>query len=280
MLTNTTFSWNPTRKARYCAKRPTAGAAPVPNGPHPPREQRRLTQAIRSFGLDLLHCTSNTAPLRSGVPLVITLHDIIYLESLSLTKGTCYQHVGNLYRRWNVPRVVPACEQIITVSAFEQQRIRQHFGAGVGPVAVVGNSASAHFQVLADPAATPPTLAQLQKLVERVSRANAAMQVAGLLLYSDGQYVQVLEEARDTVRALRAKISQDPRHLRVAVVSEGLLPARQFAEWSMDFGFADAREPEKVLATIQEPLPGPDVTVSNPQPQALLHSFGQGLGGA
>ena len=48
----------------------------------------------------------------------------------------------------------------------------------------------------------------------------------------------------------------------MAVVSEGLLPARQFAEWSM--GFADAREPEKVLVTIQEPLPRPDVTVSNP----------------
>ena len=221
---------------------------PVPGGPYPPWEQRRLTQAIRSFGPGLLHYTNNTAPLRSGVPLVITLDDIIYLESLSLTKGTCYQHVGNLYRHWNVPRVVPACEQIITVSAFEQQRIRQHFGAGVGPVAVVGNSASAHFQVLAAPAAlaaTPPTPAQLQELIERARRANAAVQVTGLLPYSDG-----------------------------------LLPARQFAGWSMDFGFADAREPEKVLATIQEPLPGPDMTVSNPQLQALLHSFGQELGGA
>ena len=62
---------------------------PVPGRPYPLWEQRRLTQAFRFFGLDLLHCTSNTAPLCSGVPLVITLHDIICLESLSLAKGTC-----------------------------------------------------------------------------------------------------------------------------------------------------------------------------------------------
>lgn len=134
----------------------------VPGGPYPVWEQHRLPQAMRPFGLDVLHCTSNTAPLRPGVPLVITLHDIIYLESLSLTKGTFYQRAGNLYRRWNVPRVVPACEQVITVSAFEQQRIRQQFGAGVGPVAVVGNSASAHFRVIADPAALAATAAKYQ----------------------------------------------------------------------------------------------------------------------
>jgi glycosyltransferase involved in cell wall biosynthesis len=135
---------------------------PVPGGPYPLWEQRRLPQAIRPFGLDMLHCTSNTAPLHPGVPLVVTLHDIIYLESLSLTKGTLYQRIGNLYRRWNVPRVVPACEQLITVSAFEQHRIQQHFGAGVAPVAVVGNSASTHFRVLADPAALAATAAKYQ----------------------------------------------------------------------------------------------------------------------
>ena len=114
----------PDEDSQVLRKTANCRITPVPGGPYPPREQRRLTQAIRSFGLDLLHCTSNTAPLCSGVPLVITLHDIIYLESLSLTKGTCYQRVGNLYRRWDMPGAVPACEQIITVSAFEQQRIR------------------------------------------------------------------------------------------------------------------------------------------------------------
>ena len=43
---------------------------------------------------------------------------------------------------------------------------------------------------------------------------------------------------------------------------------------------AQRRELEKVLATIQEPLLGPDVTVSNPQLLVLLYSFGQGLSGA
>lgn len=124
----------------------------IPGGPYPLWEQRKLTQAVKQHRVDLLHCTSNTAPLNPGVPLVITLHDIIYLESVSLTKGTWYQRLGNIYRRWNVPRVVPACQQILTVSAYEQQRIMQHFKLSEDQVQVVYNSVGSHFKVIDDAA--------------------------------------------------------------------------------------------------------------------------------
>lgn len=124
----------------------------VSGGPYPLWEQVRLPQAAKRHRIDLLHCTSNTAPLNPGIPLVITLHDIIYLESVSLTKGTWYQRLGNVYRRWNVPRVVPACQQILTVSAYEQQRIMQHFKLLESQVQVVYNSVGSHFKVLENPA--------------------------------------------------------------------------------------------------------------------------------
>lgn len=47
---------------------------------YPLWEQFALPRAIRRIKPDLLHCTSNTAPVFCSVPLVLTLHDIIFLE--------------------------------------------------------------------------------------------------------------------------------------------------------------------------------------------------------
>jgi len=118
----------------------------VEGGPYPYWEQVKLPQKVKEYNVQLLHCTSNTAPLKPGVPLVLTLHDIIYLERLDLKKGTWYQRLGNLYRRWNVPKIVPSCAAILTVSAFEQKRIEQHFKLPKDQVKVVYNSVGDHFK--------------------------------------------------------------------------------------------------------------------------------------
>lgn len=47
---------------------------------YPLWEQWALPRAINKCKPDLLHCTSNTAPLRIQVPLILTLHDIIFGE--------------------------------------------------------------------------------------------------------------------------------------------------------------------------------------------------------
>ena len=93
-------------------------------------EQFVLPVAARKHRCDILHCTSNTAPVNTKIPLIITLHDIIYLESISVLKkgGTWYQKFGNIYRRLVVPRVVHISKKIITVSEFEKDRIRNYFG--------------------------------------------------------------------------------------------------------------------------------------------------------
>ncbi|HSJ66761.1 MAG TPA: glycosyltransferase family 1 protein [Anditalea sp.] len=122
----------------------------IEGGPYPIWEQVHLPKALKIHKIQLLHCTSNTAPLRPGVPLVITLHDIIYLEKMDLKKGTWYQRIGNLYRRWNVPKVVPNCETILTVSEFEHKRIVDHFKLKNQDVQVVYNSVGDHFLAEAD----------------------------------------------------------------------------------------------------------------------------------
>ena len=47
---------------------------------YPLWEQVALPRNVSKIKPDLLHCTSNTAPLNCPVPLVLTLHDIIFLE--------------------------------------------------------------------------------------------------------------------------------------------------------------------------------------------------------
>lgn len=123
-------------------------------GSYPLWEQRALPAAARKAGCQLLHCTSNTAPLNPGMPLVITLHDIIYLESISLFKkgGTWYQKVGNMYRRFVVPRVVRKSERIITVSHFEKRRIGEFFGFAADDPHLVAiyNGVGDHFKPIED----------------------------------------------------------------------------------------------------------------------------------
>jgi len=123
-------------------------------GPYPSWEQYALPRAAKAEGCDILHCTSNTAPLNSGIPLVVTLHDIIYLESISIFKkgGTWYQKFGNMYRRYVVPRVVKRSDKIITVSEFEKNRIHEFFGFPKSDDRLVAiyNGVSKHFRKIED----------------------------------------------------------------------------------------------------------------------------------
>lgn len=122
----------------------------IPGGPYPYWEQVLLPKAVKEHGVELLHCTSNTAPLNLSIPLVVTVHDIIYLEKWNFTKGTAYQIVGNLYRRWNVPPVVRKSSMVITVSDFEKRRIREHFHLSENQIRTVYNGVGTHFRRVTD----------------------------------------------------------------------------------------------------------------------------------
>ena len=71
----------------------------------------------------MLHCTSNTAPIRCKTPLILTLHDIIFLEPRDKSNKSLYQNMGWFYRRFVVPKILKKCKCIITVSNFEKNNI-------------------------------------------------------------------------------------------------------------------------------------------------------------
>ncbi len=121
-------------------------------GPYPIWEQIALPLAAHRAHCDLLHCTSNTGPIWSKVPLITTLHDIIYLESISIFKksGTWYQKFGNLYRRWIVPTVVRKSKRVVTVSEFEKERIQKFMDLGSNLFAIY-NGVGEHFKKIENP---------------------------------------------------------------------------------------------------------------------------------
>lgn len=90
---------------------------------YPLWEQFTLPKAVKELNLDMLHCTSNTAPIRCKIPLILTLHDIIFLEPRDKSNKSLYQNLGWFYRRLVVPRILRKCQYIITVSNFEKNNI-------------------------------------------------------------------------------------------------------------------------------------------------------------
>ena len=79
----------------------------------------------------------------------------------------------------------------------------------------------------------------LLELLKTSRENNASLGVTGLLLYKDGNFLQLLEGEQATVQKLYAKIESDPRHYNVTTLMEGPLDQRQFPAWSM--GFRDLR---------------------------------------
>ena len=90
---------------------------------YPLWEQFLLPRAVNQLNLDMLHCTSNTAPILCKVPLILTLHDIIFLEPRDKSNKSLYQNMGWRYRRFVVPKILKKCKRIITVSEFERNNI-------------------------------------------------------------------------------------------------------------------------------------------------------------
>ncbi|MGZ3939404.1 MAG: glycosyltransferase, partial [Flavisolibacter sp.] len=121
-------------------------------------EQIALPRKLGSRKLDLLHCTANTAPLNLSVPLVVTIHDIIYLEQVNF-KGSTYQNLGNLYRRFIVPRVAKKAKLILTVSEFEKDNIIKTLRLPSDKVRVLYNGVAAQF----NNRYTPDTITEFKK---------------------------------------------------------------------------------------------------------------------
>ena len=117
---------------------------------YPLWEQWALPRIAKKYGVDILHCTSNTAPIWCNIPLVLTLHDIIFLEPRDKQNHSLYQNLGWLYRRLNVPRILDKCHRIITVSNFEMENIISKLNIPREQMAMIYNGYNEWFRPVED----------------------------------------------------------------------------------------------------------------------------------
>lgn len=99
-----------------------------------------------------------------------------------------------------------------------------------------------HYLIYASSATKPFSKQELIKLLGKARSKNGKLGITGMLLYKDGNFIQLLEGEKDVVLDLYQTICQDPRHRDSIVIDEAEAPRRHFDEWAM--GFRDLNDPE------------------------------------
>ncbi len=89
--------------------------------------------------------------------------------------------------------------------------------------------------VYASSALQPFTKPELQALLEQARQKNAKLGLTGMLLYKDGNFMQVLEGEKEVVTTLTTTIERDPRHKGVLILLRGTSEERLFPNWTMGF---------------------------------------------
>jgi glycosyltransferase involved in cell wall biosynthesis len=93
-----------------------------------------LPRAARKAGCDLLHCPTQRAPIRSRLPLVVTVHDLAVLRHPELF-GRWSRHYG----RVAIPRAVRAARLVIAVSRFSAGELVSLTGLEESKIRIVPN---------------------------------------------------------------------------------------------------------------------------------------------
>ena len=109
----------------------------------------------------------------------------------------------------------------------------------------------------------------LGAILRRSRAANPELGITGVLCFSHGIFLQVLEGGRSAVNRLYNRIATDARHSQVELLSYEEIEERRFSSWSM--GQADmARLNPALVLRYSETGPLDPVTVSGKVSMALL----------
>jgi glycosyltransferase involved in cell wall biosynthesis len=185
-----------------------------------------LPLAARRAGLDVLHCPTFRGPLRSDVPVVMTVLDLAVLRRPEL-----FNRWNRGYSRLVAPRVVRAARRLIAISQFTRREIVELLGVEPGRIRVIGVPVGPGFSpegpsepgdyVLAVGTLEPRK--NLPRLIEAAGRAGTEVRVAGAegwgSVAPDGTGVRWLGEVGD---ARLAALYRGARCLAYPSLYEGL----------------------------------------------------------
>ncbi len=102
----------------------------------------QLGRLVRQDRPDLLH-VQYTAPLNISAPVVVTVHDVSFLENPEY-----FRLSRRLQLRFTVARTIAIAKRILTVSNYSRDAILRHYDISPEKVRVVPNAASPEFRVI------------------------------------------------------------------------------------------------------------------------------------
>jgi len=101
-----------------------------------------MSRWIRTDAPDLIH-VQYTAPLMAGIPTVVTVHDVSFIEHPEYFTGTRRSQL-----RLTVGRTVKQAARILTVSEFSRDAILKAYDVAPERVRVIPNAANPEFRVI------------------------------------------------------------------------------------------------------------------------------------
>jgi len=101
----------------------------------------QLGSLVRGDRPDLLH-VQYTAPLNIAAPVVVTVHDVSFLENPEY-----FRLSRRMQLRLTVARTIERAERVLTVSDYSRDAILRHYDISPEKVRVVPNAASPEFRV-------------------------------------------------------------------------------------------------------------------------------------
>lgn len=118
--------------------------------------------------------------------------------------------------------------------------------------------------------------AELREMLKESNARNREAGITGMLLYKDGQFMQVLEGTKEAVTTTFSRISKDPRHHGIMVLVQGAVQERRFPEWSMafrDLNLPDHQDVSGYSEFLNTPLTGGEFAGDPDRCEKLLLLF-------
>jgi len=100
----------------------------------------RLGRAAKEAGAKVLHCPTMRAPLRSKIPLAVTIHDVAVLRHPEAFNGWTRRYSARA-----LPRVADAASAIVVVSAFSRDELLDVLPVDRAKVHVIPHGVGAPF---------------------------------------------------------------------------------------------------------------------------------------
>ncbi|QNE39339.1 response regulator [Hymenobacter sp. NBH84] len=176
-------------------------------------------------------------------------------------KAACYQNVAGFFSK---PLDTSTIERIL--------RLRRAASGPTQRTAATSTEAPLHHLMYQSRATAPMGDAELTQLLTQSRAFNAAHDITGILLYSQGNIIQLLEGPEPNIRTVFARILRDARHTSIIKLADGPIRKRLFAQWTMGFRTAAPTDFANLLGYIN-PQHTDRLAPADPDLQELLVAF-------